>query len=237
MSGAGTLSTSCSRTTAPATRAVAKRLSRFQRNYFDTGGKLVALLGVKDLVVVDTPDALLVADRRRAQQVGDIVKLLEAVSGTTCFRLSRRDPPPRTPSSNLDGAIHFLFRDDVRRQKTQHRVVRAIDQQPACMASSTICLREWPVCTPIIRPGSADFLDEAELRARAVELHPEYAADALDTRAGAHRMSRNSRPTRQASAPPPKVVPCMPGRSPRRPSRCHDDSRAATARRSAWLRQ
>jgi mannose-1-phosphate guanylyltransferase len=46
--------------------------------YFDTGGKLVALLGVKDLVVVDTPDALLIADRRRAQQVGDIVKLLEA---------------------------------------------------------------------------------------------------------------------------------------------------------------
>jgi len=28
--------------------------------------------------VVDTPDALLIADRSRAQQVGDIVKLLEA---------------------------------------------------------------------------------------------------------------------------------------------------------------
>ena len=26
-------------------------------------GKLVALLGVKDLVIVDTPDALLIADR------------------------------------------------------------------------------------------------------------------------------------------------------------------------------
>jgi len=39
--------------------------------------KLVALLGVHDLVIVDTPDALLVADRKRAQQVGDIVKLLE----------------------------------------------------------------------------------------------------------------------------------------------------------------
>jgi len=37
----------------------------------------VALLGVKDLIIVDTPDALLVADRSRAQQVGDIVKLLE----------------------------------------------------------------------------------------------------------------------------------------------------------------
>jgi mannose-1-phosphate guanylyltransferase len=38
---------------------------------------MVALLGVKDLIVVDTPDALLVATRDRAQQVGDIVKALE----------------------------------------------------------------------------------------------------------------------------------------------------------------
>jgi len=33
---------------------------------------------VKDLVVVDTPDALLVADRNRAQEVGELVKQLEA---------------------------------------------------------------------------------------------------------------------------------------------------------------
>jgi mannose-1-phosphate guanylyltransferase len=47
-------------------------------NYVDAGKKLVALLGVKDLIVVDTPDALLIADRGRAQQVGDLVKLLES---------------------------------------------------------------------------------------------------------------------------------------------------------------
>jgi mannose-1-phosphate guanylyltransferase len=46
-------------------------------NYIDCGRKIVALLGVKDLIIVDTPDALLVADRNRAQQVGEIVKLLE----------------------------------------------------------------------------------------------------------------------------------------------------------------
>jgi mannose-1-phosphate guanylyltransferase len=46
-------------------------------NYVDAHGKLVALLGVKDLIVVDTPDALLIADRSRAQQVGDLVKRLE----------------------------------------------------------------------------------------------------------------------------------------------------------------
>jgi mannose-1-phosphate guanylyltransferase len=33
---------------------------------------------VRDLIIVDTPDALLVADRKRAQQVGDIVRLLES---------------------------------------------------------------------------------------------------------------------------------------------------------------
>ncbi len=46
-------------------------------NYVDCGKKLVALLGVNDLIIVDTPDALLVADRKRSQQVGDLVKLLE----------------------------------------------------------------------------------------------------------------------------------------------------------------
>jgi mannose-1-phosphate guanylyltransferase len=46
-------------------------------NYVDAGKKLVALLGVKDLIIVDTPDALLIADRNRAQEVGDIVKALE----------------------------------------------------------------------------------------------------------------------------------------------------------------
>jgi len=46
-------------------------------NYIDAEGKLVALLGVKDLIVVDTPDALLIADRSRAQDVGELVRRLE----------------------------------------------------------------------------------------------------------------------------------------------------------------
>jgi mannose-1-phosphate guanylyltransferase len=45
--------------------------------YVDADSKLVALVGVKDLIVVDTPDALLIVDRARAQQVGDLVKRLE----------------------------------------------------------------------------------------------------------------------------------------------------------------
>jgi len=46
-------------------------------NFVDARGKVVALVGVHDLIIVDTPDALLVASRDRAQQVGDIVKALE----------------------------------------------------------------------------------------------------------------------------------------------------------------
>ena len=46
-------------------------------NYVDAPGKLVALLGVKDLIIVDTPDALLIADRGRAQEVGALVRRLE----------------------------------------------------------------------------------------------------------------------------------------------------------------
>jgi mannose-1-phosphate guanylyltransferase/mannose-6-phosphate isomerase len=39
---------------------------------------LVATMGVRDLVIVDTPDALLVADRTRAQDVGKLVARLKA---------------------------------------------------------------------------------------------------------------------------------------------------------------
>ncbi len=45
--------------------------------YVDARGKLVALLGVKDLIVVDTPDALLIVDRNRAHEVGTLVQKLE----------------------------------------------------------------------------------------------------------------------------------------------------------------
>jgi mannose-1-phosphate guanylyltransferase len=46
-------------------------------NFVDARGKFVALLGVNDLIIVDTPDALLIASRSEAQRVGEIVKELE----------------------------------------------------------------------------------------------------------------------------------------------------------------
>ncbi len=46
-------------------------------NYVHAPGKFVAAVGVKDLVVVETEEALLVTTRDRAQDVGKIVKHLE----------------------------------------------------------------------------------------------------------------------------------------------------------------
>ena len=75
---AGTRCMSCSAATRMATRFRATHWWKTRpAMYVDAKGKLVALLGVKDLIVVDTPDALLIADRRRAQEVGDLVKRLE----------------------------------------------------------------------------------------------------------------------------------------------------------------
>lgn len=47
-------------------------------NYVHAPGKFVAVVGVKDLVVVETGDALLVTTRGRAQDVAKVVKHLEA---------------------------------------------------------------------------------------------------------------------------------------------------------------
>ncbi|HXT77616.1 MAG TPA: sugar phosphate nucleotidyltransferase [Candidatus Eisenbacteria bacterium] len=46
-------------------------------NFLWSPSKFVAAIGVHDLVVVDTPDALLICPRERAQDVGKIVKKLE----------------------------------------------------------------------------------------------------------------------------------------------------------------
>lgn len=46
-------------------------------NFFYSPSKFVAAIGVRDLIVVETPDALLIVPRERAQDVAKFVKLLE----------------------------------------------------------------------------------------------------------------------------------------------------------------
>jgi mannose-1-phosphate guanylyltransferase len=48
-----------------------------QSNYVYAPGKFVAAVGVRDLVVVETPDALLITTRQQAQDVGKVVKHLD----------------------------------------------------------------------------------------------------------------------------------------------------------------
>ena len=48
-----------------------------QGNFIWSPTKFVAAIGVRDLVVVETPDALLICSRHRSQDVGKIVKWLE----------------------------------------------------------------------------------------------------------------------------------------------------------------
>ncbi len=58
------------------TEAADKMLLDAQGNYLYSPGKMVALVGVEDLVVVETDDALLVTSRWHAQDVGKVVKQL-----------------------------------------------------------------------------------------------------------------------------------------------------------------
>ena len=46
-------------------------------NYIHAPGKFVAVVGVTDVVVVETPDALLITTRQQAQDVGKVVKYLD----------------------------------------------------------------------------------------------------------------------------------------------------------------
>jgi mannose-1-phosphate guanylyltransferase len=51
-------------------------------NYIFSPRKFVALVGVENLVIVDTEDALLIAHRDHSQDVGKIVKELGAIGRT-----------------------------------------------------------------------------------------------------------------------------------------------------------
>jgi mannose-1-phosphate guanylyltransferase len=65
----------------PADRNVIRAAGSFTRNaqgnYVHAPGKFVAAVGVTDLVVVETDDALLITTREHAQDVGQIVKYLD----------------------------------------------------------------------------------------------------------------------------------------------------------------
>ncbi len=50
--------------------------------HIQAGERLIAALGLRDLLIIDTADALLVADRARAQEVGEIVREMQREART-----------------------------------------------------------------------------------------------------------------------------------------------------------
>jgi mannose-1-phosphate guanylyltransferase/mannose-6-phosphate isomerase len=60
-----------------------------ESSFFQSDGRLIAAIGVKDLIVVDTKDAILVADKSRVQEVKSLVARLEQQGRTE--HLSHRE--------------------------------------------------------------------------------------------------------------------------------------------------
>ncbi|HEY8720225.1 mannose-1-phosphate guanylyltransferase [Pengzhenrongella sp.] len=58
------------------------RLDSYGSLVVPSAGRMVAVLGLDDVVIVDTPDALLVTTRARAQQVKDVVQALRTQGRT-----------------------------------------------------------------------------------------------------------------------------------------------------------
>lgn len=52
--------------------------------YVQSEERMVATVGVRDLVIVDTPDALLIANRAHTQQVKEVVKFLKKANHPSC---------------------------------------------------------------------------------------------------------------------------------------------------------
>ncbi len=77
--------------------------------YVQSDGRLVAAVGVEDLLIVDTPDALLVARRDRAQDVKRVVQRLKALDHE-CYRLHRTVSRPWGTYSVLEEGDRFKIK-------------------------------------------------------------------------------------------------------------------------------
>ena len=73
------------------------------------GGRLIATVGVHDLVIVDTPDALLVADRARSQDVKHVFAKLK-LQGHEAHKLHRTVHRPWGTYTVLEEGDHFKIK-------------------------------------------------------------------------------------------------------------------------------
>jgi mannose-1-phosphate guanylyltransferase/mannose-6-phosphate isomerase len=77
--------------------------------YIQSEGRLVATVGLDNLVVVDTPDALLIARRDRSQDVKQIVRHLKDISHTA-YQLHRTVHRPWGTYTQLEHGSHFKIK-------------------------------------------------------------------------------------------------------------------------------
>lgn len=77
--------------------------------YVRSEDRLVSLVGTKDLIVVDTADAVLVADRSRAQEVKEIVRQLNS-QGHAASKIHRKVHRPWGTYTVLEGGTRFKIK-------------------------------------------------------------------------------------------------------------------------------
>jgi mannose-1-phosphate guanylyltransferase / mannose-6-phosphate isomerase len=102
-------------------------------SYVRADGRLVYVLGLKDVLVVETADAVLVGDRARAQEVKDVVEQLESikrsehVSHTKVYRpwghFESLDAGPRFQVKRLTIKPGQAISLQLHRQRAEHWVV------------------------------------------------------------------------------------------------------------------
>lgn len=80
-----------------------------RNTYVQSHGRLVATVGVDDLIVVETPDAILVAHADRAQQVGQVAKRLK-LENHQAYRLHRTVARPWGTYTVLEEGPRFKIK-------------------------------------------------------------------------------------------------------------------------------
>ncbi|MDP3847581.1 MAG: mannose-1-phosphate guanylyltransferase/mannose-6-phosphate isomerase [Pseudomonas sp.] len=80
-----------------------------RNTYVQSEGRLVATVGVDDLIVVETPDAILVAHADRAQQVGQVAKRLK-LENHQAYRLHRTVSRPWGSYTVLEEGSRFKIK-------------------------------------------------------------------------------------------------------------------------------
>ncbi|MEY2340579.1 mannose-1-phosphate guanylyltransferase/mannose-6-phosphate isomerase [Acidithiobacillus sp. IBUN Pt1247-S3] len=91
-------------------RILGEALIHDARNcYVQSPERIVGLVGVHDLIVVDTPDAVLVADRKRAQDVKQIAAQLKA-SGHDAYKIHREVHRPWGTYTVLEEGERFKIK-------------------------------------------------------------------------------------------------------------------------------